>query len=316
MRGGCWPESPLCRPSCRSPPSSPAATAPAPAPAVQDGCHRAGCDSPRRSPLYRAIQDALSQMMPAAATSTSAPASAGSTAAPATATTTATAEPATAATAAAGVATPAASAPIDLEEAMMNFARALMQTLRHDSRQGHDDGHGEQRHGHHGHHHGHGRWGDPAQRVDALAQQVSGGSAAAVAVAAAANDSAVTPSQASAVPVTSTVGDASSEPVVASQTTTPTGAAAIPTGSSGTMIFVAAIQVNSAAAAPKSPFAGLLEAFSSLQQAMGKPAASADNSLKSELAAFLQTLAQRLRGEDPATAEAATQPGALLSVAA
>ena len=286
----------------------PAATAPAPAPAVQDGCHRAGCDSPRRSPLYRAIQDALSQMMPAAATSTSAPASAGSTAAPATATTTA--------TAAVEVATPAASAPIDLEEAMMNFARALMQALRHDSRQGHDDGHGEQRHGHHGHHHGHGRWGDPAQRVDALAQQVSGGSAAAVAVTAAANDSAVTPSQASAVPVTSTVGDASSEPVVTSQTTTPTGAAAIPTGSSGTMIFVAAIQVNSAAAAPKSPFAGLLEAFSSLQQAMGKPAASADNSLKSELAAFLQTLAQRLRGEDPATAEAATQPGALLSVAA
>lgn len=261
----------------------PAATAPAPAPAVQDGCHRAGCDSPRRSPLYRAIQDALSQMMPAAATSTSAPASAGSTAAPATATTTA--------TAAVEVATPAASAPIDLEEAMMNFARALMQALRHDSRQGH----GEQRHGHHGHHHGHGRWGDPAQRVDALAQQVSGGSA---------------------VPVTSTVGDASSEPVVTSQTTTPTGAAAIPTGSSGTMIFVAAIQVNSAAAAPKSPFAGLLEAFSSLQQTMGKPAASADNSLKSELAAFLQTLAQRLRGEDPATAEAATQPGALLSVAA
>lgn len=282
----------------------PAATAPAPAPrpVAQDKC-RGHCDTPRRSPLFRALKDAPMELAQAAKPSADAPA--GGAAATDTAAT-------TGGTTAAGRTRADAEASPDLEDALMAFARTLMQVMRdefgsrRERRQGDDDGHRHHRH------HGHARWGDPAQRVEALAQQVAA------------------PAPASTPPPV----EATTSPSVSDATTEPLKPAAVPEvdsepaatvtsgGPSSTVIFVASIQIQQGEAAPAqaSPFAGvhqrLLDAFAALQTAMGKPEASDGDALKSELATFLQALAARLRGEDTATAEAATQPGALLSIAA
>jgi hypothetical protein len=299
--------------------AAPALT-PASQPVAQDSCHGGGCDSPRRSPLFRALKDALLEMtrsaLPAVASSTaSTPSTAGAAAASTAAATSTTAGTAQATPLAEAAAAPAAAP--DLEHAMMDFARALMQALRSGFQQGRgDDGEheGRGRHHHH-HHHGHRGWGDPAQRVDGLAQRV--GAAPAPGMPAPDTSVAPTPTPSSAVaPAASAsattpapMGDVTLEPAVA-------GAASAAAGSQNAVIFVASISIQqTAAAAAASPFGTLLNAFAGLQQAMGKPVASGD-SLRSELSAFLQSLAKRLRGEDPATAEAATQPGALLSVAA
>ncbi len=300
--------------------AAPALT-PAPQPVAQDSCHGGGCDSPRRSPLFRALKDALLEMtrsaLPAVASSTASTPSTAGAAAASTAATSTTAGTAQATPSAEAAAAPAAAP--DHEHAMMDFARALMQALRSGFQQGRgDDGEheGRGRHHHH-HHHGHRGWGDPAQRVDGLAQRV--GAAPAPGMPAPDTSVAPTPTPSSAVapaapasattPAPAPMGDVTLEPAVA-------GAASAAAGSQNAVIFVASISIQqTAAAAAASPFGTLLNAFAGLQQAMGKPVASGD-SLRSELSAFLQSLAQRLRGEDPATAEAATQPGALLSVAA
>jgi len=295
------------------------ASAPAPQPVAQDSCHGGGCDSPRRSPLFRALKDALLEMtratQPTAASSTaSSPSTSGAAAAStgaATSTSAAAAQSAPA-TEAAG----AAAAP-DLEHALIDFARALMQALRSGLQQGRgDDGEHEDRgQRHHHHHHGHRGWGDPAQRVDGLAQRFGGASASVTPVPdtpvapAPTTSSAVAPAAPASVTALAPMGDGTPEPAVA-------GAAPAAAGSQDAVIVVASISIGqTAAAAPVSPFGTLLSAFAGLQRAVGKPVASGD-SLRSELSAFLQSLAQRLRGEDPATAEAATRPGALLSVAA
>lgn len=288
--------------------AQPAAAAPVPAPqsVAQDEC-RGHCDTPRRSPLFRALKDALMELAQAAKPAAGTPpSSAASTdTAAATAGTTATNQ------------TPAdAEASPDLEVALMAFARTLMQVMRdefagrRERTQGDDDGHGHRHHRHHSHH-GHARWGDPAQRVEALAQQVAASAPTSTAPAVAAT-------------TTSSAGDVTTEPVkpdAAKVDTTP-AAVATTAGPSSTVIFVASIQIQQAEASPAqaSPFANvhqrLLDAFAALQKAMGKPEASDGDAQRNELATFLQALSARLRGEDTATAEAATQPGALLSIAA
>jgi len=107
------------------------AAAPAPTPPMTASSAAAGgcCDSPRRSPLYQSLLGALSGI----ADATAAPASDG------------TAEPAP-----------------DLDDAVMDFAHALMQAMRGPGR------------GHHHEHHDHGRraWGEPAQRIGQLGTQL------------------------------------------------------------------------------------------------------------------------------------------------
>jgi hypothetical protein len=73
---------------------------------------------------------------------------------------------------------------------------------------------------------------------------------------------------------------------------------------------------SSDAAAPRRDRYGLLAAFSTLQRALGLPAAEGRDGLETQLGAFLRTLAERLRGADANSAAATTQPGALLNVTA
>jgi len=289
------------------------APAPAPRPVAQDECcgHN---DTPRRSALFRALKHALTEMAQSATPAAGAPAS-GAAATDATA--------ANNETAATNQTSANADASPELDDALMAFARTLMQVMRdefggrRERAQGQDDGRGHHHHGH-GHGHGHGRWGDPAQRVEALAQQVSAPARNTPAGTGPAGET--TPSPA--------LGDVTTEPVnataVADATHATNGpvATASAAGTTSTVIFVASIQVKQADVVPDqmSPYAGphqrLLDAFAAVQKALGKPEAVSGDALKGELGIFLQALAERLRGEDSATAEAATQPGALLSVAA
>jgi hypothetical protein len=274
-------------------PTAGGAPSPAPQSVAQDDC-RCHHDKPRRSPFVHALKEALREL------ATSLRAGDAS----------ATDEPAdtavSAASTAAAAETGAAGEPIDLEHALMDFARALMQALRGQGGERRERVDGDHR-GHHRHHH-HGRrsWGDPAQRVDALAQQIQAGAPAASAssTAAAAADDAAVPA-------------ATGASLVAAGATVEGDAGTAATPNQGTAVYVTAVNVpvNAEAAASASPFAGLLEAFARLQKALGK-ADGDDTALPKALSEFLQTLAAKLRGEDLPTAEAATEPGALIDVAA
>lgn len=284
-------------------------------PVARDEGRRAS-DMPQRSPMYRALKEALAAM---AQTTTGAGASSSaSQASEASATRTET--PAVDAAAASGAAGEATA--LSLDDALANFAQALMQALRDQfgSRRERDSEHGD---GHHHHHHHHGRrgWGDAAQRVDALAQQVGatasqtvdGTTAAAaagvttshtVAVAADAPTSTATPAAAS---------QPSTEPVqpnaAATATAEPSSAARI------TINVTLNLVQGQDSTASKSPFQGLIDAFARLQKALGQPDDDAD-ALPQRLSAFLQALADQLRGEDAASTDVATQPGTLISVTA
>jgi hypothetical protein len=292
----------------------PAPAAPKPEPVAQPSCRHADCDSPRRSPLYQALKNALLEMTQPAASPAPAPAS-GAAAAQTTASGATTTAAAGAAASAKGqapsattqaAATNDAAAP-DLDDAVMDFARALMQALHaafaEQRRRGDDDRHdgGHRHHRHHDHHHGHRAYADPAQRVESLA-------------------SAIAP--ASAAPTTPTPPDAAQVPEATTATTAPALDAVTPSATGGTTTVVtAAVRLEIANASAPASVSGfqqrLLDAFASLQQALGKPAAADGDALKSDLATFLQTLAQKLRGDEAASAAAASpQPGTLLRVSA
>lgn len=276
-----------------------ATPAPAPTAAAPASCQHT-CDSPRRSPLYRALMDALGSLVPS---TPSAPA--GSPVAASAPPAPATAPPATPATDAVAVDTPP-----DLEEAVTNFARALMQAVRGSGRDEGDDDrergghhrHAHHEHGHHHRHHDHGRraWGDPAQRIDALGARWGASPSP-------------RPNTAPAlpldpVPTTPPVAltDVTLDPVVA----TDLGAAkAVPKPTPLPAIA-------SDTVAPRRDRYGLLDAFSALQRALGLPAAEGRGGLETQLGAFLHTLAERLRGGEANSAAATTQPGALLDVTA
>ena len=263
------------------------AAAPTPVPAAA-ACTHETREGPRRTPLLRALMDALGSMVEAAP--------------PSTAPITTDAAPAPAATATSADATSS-----DLDDALMNFAHALMQALR-GARSGDGDSDGEQHgHGHHGLHHDFGRraWGDPAQRVAQLAAQ-SG--AAAPASAAAVNTPSVPPAPSTA--QAATVGDTVLDPAAATSFAAAAGTSA--------PAWVVHIDISGT-----SPWArplqrlqqSLLDAFGALQQARGVAAADSGNSLSSQLTAFLQALAERLRS-DAADAADAARPGALVDVMA
>lgn len=323
-------------------PTSPAPvaeTAPAPAP-VSDArsCeHRSSCDGPQHSPLYRALTSALSSMVqsarpsapssgpekttPVAPQAASAVAAAGAASTASTTAATDAADAAAAATPATETATEtAAAAPVNVEEAVMNFARALMQVLRGTApREGRDDGEGRRMHGHrhhrdHGHEHqdwGRRSWGDPAQRIEQIGAQI--GAPTPVRAPVAVTGTPATPVSTPVATPTATPATAPADlaPVVAS------AAAPQPPSASTTMLY---IQINMSEAAPKaSSFSrateGLVQAFGTLQQALGLPAADSPGSLQAQLGAFLQTLAEKLRGSD-SNSLANMQPGAMLKVSA
>jgi len=278
-------------------PAASGAPSPAPQAVAQDDC-RCHDDKPRRSPFVRALKEALQELATSLRAGGASAADKPADTAAAVVSTEAAAE------------TAATAEPADLEEALMDFARALMQALREQGgqrRERVDGDHGERHHRHHHHRHGHASWGDPAQRVDALAQQIQA-SAPAVSAGSTAGVAAVAGGDAT---------PATTGPVVATAVTAEAGADKAATPSQGTTVYVTPVNVtaNAEAAASASPFAGLLEAFAKLQKTLGK-ADDDDGALPKALSEFLQTLAAKLRGEDLPTAEAATEPGALIDVAA
>lgn len=274
-------------------PAASGAPSPAPQAVAPDDC-RCHDDKPRRSPFVRALKEALhdlaTSLQATGASSTEKSDAAATAEAPA--------------SAAAAIET--AESPIDLEDALMDFARALMQALREQGggRRERVDG---EAHGHHRHHH-HGRrhWGDPSQRVEALAQQLQATAAAPASGVNAASQAAV-----EAAP------SATTDPAVdpASPADADAGTAVTPRRNTAVYVATVNVTVNAEAAAQSSPFAGLIEAFAKLQKALGKQEDD-DGALPKALGEFLQTLAAKLRGEDLPTAEAATEPGALIDVAA
>jgi hypothetical protein len=283
-------------------PKAPAPTpASVPKAAPEESCRHGGCDSPRKSPLMRVLNDALAEMV-----RTAQPSASGT---PATTTT------APGATAAAGSGAPAqdAKAPeaaksdtTDLEHALMDFARALMQALRSAGRQGEREDGGEC--DHHHRHHGRHQWGDPAQRVDMLGRSFDMTAPIGTAPAASPNSKCAAQPVAQDAAVSTTRDGAA--PVAGETAMTATSAP------QATTVYAATVSIQHEDA--PSRLGGfqqrLLDAFGALQQAAGRPAAQEHNSLKEQLAAFLQALAQRLRGDDTVSADAT--PGALLSTTA
>lgn len=267
--------------SSQTAPSAPAreSSRPAGSPAAHEHEHHAG----RKSPLLRALTGALADLV-----AQGAPTGAAAT------------------DAAAGAADPNAA---DLDEALMTFARALAQALRgNDHGEDRRDGDGERRRGdHHGHHHHRDRLavGDPAQRVEALGARL--GTTRSGAPAAATPDTAAVPAS-------------PADDGVATQAVPTTPASTTPqsTSAGANVVFIAVLGTPNTG----SPFSSLnrvqerlVDAFAGLQQALGRPAADGRDTLRVQLSAFLQALAQRLGGE-AIPGDEATAPGALLDVSA
>ena len=314
-----------------------------------DGDH---CEGPRRSPLLKALVQALREVL-AAPTTTTGTAEAAAKADGAKAATSAksaagavsTAEAKAAKAAAAAKATdttaaaesvktdavateaaaevdkaPAAAGGDALEQALTAFARALMQALR-----GGDEGK-------HGHHHGHGHhfgrregmgWGDdPAQRLDKLASMVA--QAALGTAPAKPTAPATAPTSGSTAGSSASAGTASTAATAAATATDEaqpvTEAAAAPAPAPTTLVLEIRLVPGVSSASPWARAADdLVSAFGSLQQALGRSTAAegSEGSVRDQLTTFLRNLAARVRGDDAAMAEVEpTRPGALLSVTA
>lgn len=294
------------RATAAPPPATPPVTAPASTGSTS--CEH-GHDTPRRSPLFRALVDALDSLVapaprPAPATA-AAPASA--VALPGTAASADSTTPVAEATS--NPATPApVDTPVGIDEAVMNFARALMQALR-GAMHGEGEGH---RHAHHHHDNGRRAWGDPAQRVAQLGAQLG------AAVPSTAPAPAPVPLDPAPAPATGIVdaANAVSGSVLGAVASTPLA----PAGSTASTTLHVSLTINGNS--PWQPMLtrtqqALIDAFGTLQVARGKPKDENEDekSLSAELSAFLQELADKMRLGDPDEADA-TQPGALLHVTA
>ena len=249
--------------------------------------HRYGrSDTPRHSPLYRALMEALDGVVGSAQA---------------------------AGVKAADAAMPATEdAPVDLEQAVMSFARALMQVMRgvQDSEGGaKGDGHGHRIHQHHRHHDPM-AWGGPSQRVEQLGVKL--GAVSETQVPAEATAPILAPAQAAAASaVTEVAGtvDALAEPAIAIPTA--------PDAAASTMVYVKFSIDNLApwSAAADRAEQRLVNAFGTLRKALGADESDDRPSLREQLSAFLQALADKLRtGEDDG--HDSTRPGALLDITA
>lgn len=278
-------------------------------------------EGPRRSPLLKALVQALREVL-AAPTATTGAAEAAPTkaAAPAgSADTVKTDAAATDATAEADKA-PAAAGGDALEQALTAFARALMQALR-----GGDDDHRGRGH-HHGHHFGRREgagWGDdPAQRLDRLASMVA---QAALGTAPAKPQTAAPATTAAPTSAAGATSTAAPKPATASTASTATDVAPVtapaPAAATAPATLVLEIRLvpGVSSASPWARAANdLVGAFGSLQQALGRStAADNEGSVREQLATFLRNLAARVRGDEAAMSDVEpTRPGALLSVTA
>lgn len=250
-------------------------------------------DGARRSPLYRALIGALRELV-AQPPATPTPIATDAAAAPVDAV---------------SAPTPSADTGADVEQALMNFSRALMQTLRGD-----EDGPGRhgRGHGHHAHHdHGRRAWGDPARRIEQVGVQIG----------------------AEPVPGPTPVVDATTAPdadnaastpdagtTAPADSLTPVASVTAPTAAPSAGSTVINLTINIAPPPASRPVeGGLLDAFRELQQALGRgPSGSGDGaaSLGTQLASFLRALADRLAQDAPAVTDLSTQPGALIDLRA
>jgi hypothetical protein len=232
---------------------------------------------PRRSPLFNAIKQALTELVaPAAQTETPA----------------------------AGEATPAAPADADssadseaLDQAITEFARALMHALR-EGRGPHGEGRGH----HYGHAHGHQRhgWDNAAQRVEKLALQIAPAPQPVEAPV-----TALPVEQAEAVPATE----------ITQAPLTDTAAAAKTAPAPASQNLHVEIDLGLAESPWKSIHDDLIESFAELQRAIGGPDTESDKSLEERLSEMLVALAVKLQTDELHTA-ALAPPGSLLSVVA
>lgn len=230
-------------------------------------------EGPRRSPLFGAIRSAIEELVAQAQ--------------------------APAATEAAQD-TPAAGAAADsdaLAQAITEFARALMHAL-HDGRGPHGQGRGL----HLGHTLGrHLGWGDAAQRVEKLAQDV-------------APEPAPKPVE---VPVDTAPAALPVEPAESAPATeiTEAAVAAVPAAQTPAPSLHVALDLG----LPESPWKAvhddLIESFAELQRAIGGPDTDRDESLEEQLREMLVALAIKLQTHELHTA-ALAPPGSLLSVVA
>jgi hypothetical protein len=228
-----------------------------------------------------------------------------------------------------------------LRDAVMDFARVLMQALRADaggSRHGRgdddgeggrghghrqDDDEGHRSHGHHGRHHRHHRHDDGegystmrslGDRIQSLAQSLSPATPAAPETPAAP----ATPKGGWSPATTATVVPLPApEPEPQADPAAPVDAAADSAAPGWSAEFtVVRFQISGHA----TPYARmqdkLLEAFDHLRQAQGAPAAADKGTLRSELSNFLEQLASGLGADTADSLAAPTAPGALLDLAA
>ena len=302
----------------KPPPADAAPTKPAPA-AAQPQRGSEAYDTPRRSPLFRALVEALESVvgsMQAPGTKTvEAPAPAAVPIVPA------------AAAAAAGsatdvmevadpVATPVSAPaqsdgddrPVDLEQAVLKFAKALMQVMR-GAIQG-EDGSMGQGHGHHVHQHhlhgSHAKWGDPAQRVEQVAVKVG----ATLPVEPKAD---VAPAAVAAAPAIVSAAIA-----VVNDVAEPLPTQDLPRADAGSTMIVVKLSINDLAPAnarAEHAEQSLVNAFATLRKALGADENDASPTVREQLSAFLQVLAEQLRTGE-VDAYQAMQPGALLHVTA
>lgn len=245
-------------------------------------------EGPRRSPLFNAIKDALTELV-------------------------AQAQPAdTAQSAQAPQDATAADAPtVDsdkLDQAITEFARALMHALR-DGRGPHGEGRGH----HFGHAHGHHRhgWDNAAQRVEKLAQQIAP-EPAAKPVEAPVETPAPTPAKAA--PTELPVEQAETVPgtevtAIAAPDTKPADKPAT------TQNLHVKIDLGLAESPWKSVHDDLIESFDELRRAIGGPETKDKESLEEQLSELLVALAVKLQSNELQTA-ALAPAGSLLSVVA
>lgn len=234
---------------------------------------------PRRSPLFTAIKQALTELVaPAAQTDTTA----------------------------AGEATPAAPADADsaadseaLDQAITEFARALMHALR-EGRGPHGEGRGH----HYGHAHGHQRhgWDNAAQRVEKLAQELAPAPApqpveAPVTALPVEQAETVPATEITAAPATDTAAAPKTAPAPAEQN------------------LHVKIDLGLAESPWKSIHDDLIESFAELQRAIGGPDSESEDSLEERLSEMLVALAVKLQTDELHTA-ALAPAGSLLSVVA
>jgi len=236
-------------------------------------------EAPRRSPLFNAIKDALTELV-TQPQQTEAPAATETT----------------------------DSAPADsdkLEQAITEFARALMHALR-EGRGSHGEGRGH----HFGHAHGHHRhgWDNAAQRVEKLAQEIAPAPAPAPK------------------PVEAPVEAAATElPVAQAETVPATEVTQAPTTDTApaekkatlTLNLHVKIDLGLAESPWKSVHDDLIESFDELRRAIGGPETKDKDkeSLEEQLSELLVALAVKLQSNELQTA-ALAPAGSLLSVVA